>query len=45
MMLRKKFCFSVCVLNLFHDLFISCLKVLVGMGIEDKPLVETENSS
>ena len=45
MLLRQKCCVSMCVLNLFHNLFISCLKVLVGVGTKDKPLVGTENSS
>ena len=29
---------------LFQDLFVSCLKVLVGVETKDKPLVRTENS-
>ena len=33
------------VLNLFQDLYVSCLKVLVGMATKDKPLVRTNNSS
>ena len=33
------------VLNLFQDLFICCLKILVWMEIKDKLLVRTENSS
>ena len=41
----KKVCVSVCVLNLFQHLFVSFLKVLVGVGRKDKPLVRTENSS
>ena len=34
-----------CVLNLFQDSFVSCLKVLVGVGTKDKPLVRAANSS
>ena len=46
MLLQKKYCVSMGVLNLFQDLFISCLKVLlVGVGTKNKPLVRTENSS
>ena len=41
----KKYCVSMRVLNLFQDLFVSCLKLLVGVGTKDKPLVRTENSS
>ena len=32
------------VLNLLQDLFVSCLKVFVGVGKKYKPLVGTENS-
>ena len=32
------------VLNLLQDLFVSCLKVFVGVGKKYKPLVRTENS-
>ena len=32
-------------LNFFQDLFISCLKVLVGAGTKNKPLMKTGNSS
>ena len=39
MLLRKKYCFSMQVLNLFQDLFVSCLKVFAGVGTKDKPLV------
>ena len=39
------FSFSVRVLNLFQDLFVSCLKLLVGARTKEKPLVRTENSS
>ena len=42
---KKKYCFSVRVLKLFQDLFVSCLKLLVGVGTKEKPLVRTENSS
>ena len=46
MLLRKKtYRFSVRVLNLFQDLFVSCLKLLMGVGTKEKPLVRTENSS
>ena len=41
----KKYCVSMCVLNLFQDLFTSCLKVFVGMGTKDNSLMRTENSS
>ena len=34
-----------CVLNLFQDSFVSCLKVLVGVGTKVKPLVRSANSS
>ena len=33
------------VLNLLEDLFVSCLKVLAGVGANEKPLVRTDNSS
>ena len=36
---------SMRVLNLFQDLFVSCLKVLLRMGTKDSPLVRTDNSS
>ena len=45
MLLRKKYCDSICLLNLFQNLFISCLKFLVGMGRKDMHLVKTEDSS
>ena len=45
MFLRKKYCVSMRVLNLFQDLFLSCLKVFVGVGTKDKPLVRSDNSS
>ena len=32
-------------MNLFQDLFVSCLKLLVGARTKEKPLVRTENSS
>ena len=41
--LQKK-TFSMRVLSLLQDLFISCLKVLVGLRTRDKPLLRTENS-
>ena len=43
MLLQKKYCVSIRVLNLFQDLFVSCLKVLVRVRAKDKPLVKTEN--
>ena len=43
MLLQKRCCISMSVRNLFQDLFISGLKVLVGVGTKDKPLVRTEN--
>ena len=43
MLLRKKHCFNKHALNLFKDLFMSCLKVLVGLGTKDKLLVRNEN--
>ena len=33
------------VLNSLRNLYVFCLKVLVGVGTKDKPLVRTENSS
>ena len=45
MLLRKKYCVSMGVLNLFLDLFVSCLKVLVGVGTKAKSLARTDNSS
>ena len=45
MLLRKKYCVSMRVLNLFQDLFVSCLKVFVGVGTKNKTLVRTDNSS
>ena len=39
----KKKTFSMRVLSLLQDLFISCLKVLVGLRTRDKPLLRTEN--
>ena len=44
-LLRKKYCVTMRVLNLSQDLFVSCLKVLVGVGTKDKHLVRTEISS
>ena len=43
--IAKKYCISQQVLNLFQDLFVSCLKIFVGVGTQDKPLVRTNNSS
>ena len=43
MLLQKKYCVSIRVLNLFQDLFVSCLKVLVRVRAKDKLLVKTEN--
>ena len=45
MLLRKKYCVSMRVLNLFQDLFVSCLKIFVGVGTKDLPLVRTDNLS
>ena len=42
---KKKYYVDMRVLNLFQHLFISCLKVLVGVETKDKPLARTENSS
>ena len=42
---KKKYCVSMRVLNLFQDLFVSCLKVLVGVRTKNKPLGRTDNSS
>ena len=35
----KKYCVSMRVLNLFQHLFVSFLKILVGVGTKDKPFV------
>ena len=43
--IAKQYCVSMQVLNLFQDLFVSSLKVFVGMGRKDKSLVKTDNSS
>ena len=43
--IAKKYCVSIRVLNLFQDLFVSYLKVLVGVGTKNNSLVRTENSS
>ena len=45
MLLRKKYYVSVQVLNLFQDLFVSCLKVFVAVRTKDKLSVRTDNSS
>ena len=42
---KKKYCVSMRVLNLFQDLFVSCLKVLVRVRTKDKPLGRTDHSS
>ena len=42
---KKNFCVKMRVLNLLQVLFISCLKVLVGVGTKNKSLVRTEKSS
>ena len=39
---EKNIVFSMRVLNLSQDLFVSCLKVFVGVGTKDKPLVRTD---
>ena len=41
MLLQKKYCVSMRVLNLLQDLFISCLKVFVEVGTKDKTFVRT----
>ena len=43
--IANKYCVSIRVLNLFQDLFVSYLKVLVGVGTKNNSLVRTENSS
>ena len=43
--MNKIHCVSMRVLNVSQDFFVSCLKVLVGLGTKDKPLVRIENSS
>ena len=40
MLLQKKYCVNMRVLNLFQDLSVYCLKVFVGVGTKDKPLGE-----
>ena len=40
MLLRKKYCVSMRILNLFQDLFVSYLKVLVGVKNKGKALDE-----
>ena len=45
MLLRKKYCVRIRVLSLFQHLLVSFLKVLAGVGTNNKPLVRTENSS
>ena len=45
MLLRKKYCVSMRVLNLFQDLFVSCLKDFVRVGTKVRTLVKTDNSS
>ena len=42
---KKKYCVSMHALNLFRDLFVSCLQLLVAVGTKDKTLMRTENSS
>ena len=44
MLLRKNYCVNMRVLNLFQNLFVPCLKVLVKDKPKDKSLVRTENS-
>ena len=41
----EKCCVSMYVLSSFQHFYVVCLKVLVGVGTKDKPLVRTENSS
>ena len=47
MLLQKKYCVNMRILNLFQDLLVSGLEGLVGggWGTKDKPLVSTQNSS
>ena len=45
MLLQKKYCVSMRVLCWSQDLFVSCLKVLIGLETKGKSLVRTENSS
>ena len=45
MIVAKKLLCYMRVLNLLEDLFVSCLKVLAGVGANEKPLVRTDNSS
>ena len=45
MLLQKKYCVSMRVLCWSQDLFLSCLKVLIGLETKGKSLVRTENSS
>ena len=42
---KKKHCVRMRILNLFQDLFISFLKVLVGVQTKDKPAVITDDPS
>ena len=42
---KKKHCVGMCVLNVFQDLFVSCLKVLVSVGTKYKSLLRTDKSS
>ena len=44
-LLRKKYCVSMRVLNSPQHLYVFCLKVLVEVGTNDKPLLRTEDSS
>ena len=41
---KKKHCVGMCVLNVFQDLFVSCLKVLVSVGTKYKSLLRTDKS-
>ena len=43
MLLQKGYCFNMSILKLLQDLFVSYLKVLVGVGTKDKHLVRIEN--
>ena len=45
MLLRKKYCVSMRVLNSFQHLYVFFLKVLVEVGTNDKPLLRTKDSS
>ena len=43
-LLQKKYCVSMRVLNSLQHLYVFCLKVLVEVGTNEKPLLRTEDS-